>query len=202
MTYVAKTKKQLRGESGSLLKKIASELGLIDDEIDTIEALADGKIIVGNGLGVATDVAMSGDATIANTGAVAIAAAHMKVATGALASGNANAYAFAWQNPEAAKILVHRVLVDVTTAGGTGSSVIDVGSAAGATTHSGNLIDGADLNAVALYDNIDDQGTSGKSKQKLDEKDGTTDHITGQILVADAASLAGKYYIIYTEVAT
>lgn len=36
-------------------------------------ALADGSIIVGNGSGVATDVAMSGDATIANTGAVTIA---------------------------------------------------------------------------------------------------------------------------------
>ena len=41
---------------------------------DAVEALADGKIIVGNGSGVATDVAVSGDVTIANTGAVTIAA--------------------------------------------------------------------------------------------------------------------------------
>ena len=37
-------------------------------------ALADGSIIVGNGSGVATDVAMSGDVAIANTGATTIQA--------------------------------------------------------------------------------------------------------------------------------
>ena len=42
--------------------------------VDAVEALADGKILVGNGSGVATDVAVSGDVTIANTGAVTIAA--------------------------------------------------------------------------------------------------------------------------------
>jgi hypothetical protein len=121
----------------------------------------------------------------------------VKVASGDLAAGNANAFAFAWQNPEPGKILVIRVLVDVTTAGGTPGSVIDVGSAANATTHSDNLLDGQDLNAVALYDNVSDGGTSGKARQKLDERGGTTDYITGQILTQNAASLAGKYYIEY-----
>lgn len=121
----------------------------------------------------------------------------IKVAKGTLTAGNANAYAFAWQNPESSKIIVQRAVVDVTTAGGTATSVLDVGSAADGTTHSDNLIDGADLNAVATYDNIDDQGTNGKSKAKLDENGGTTDYITGQILVANAASLVGKYYIEY-----
>jgi hypothetical protein len=37
-------------------------------------ALADGHILVGSGAGVATDVAMSGDVTIINTGATAIKA--------------------------------------------------------------------------------------------------------------------------------
>ncbi len=37
-------------------------------------ALADGHILVGSALGVATDVAMSGDVTILNTGATAIKA--------------------------------------------------------------------------------------------------------------------------------
>ena len=36
MTYTAKNVKQLRQESGSLLKKIASELGLIDAEINAL----------------------------------------------------------------------------------------------------------------------------------------------------------------------
>lgn len=74
MTYTAKTVKALRQEAGSPAEKLAAELALIDAEIDTIEALADGKIIVGNGSGAATDVDMSGDATIANTGAVTIGA--------------------------------------------------------------------------------------------------------------------------------
>lgn len=125
---------------------------------------------------------------------------YMKVAVGDLAKGNADAYAFAWQNPEAAKILVHRLLVDVTTAGGTGSSVLDAGRAATATTESDDLIDGANLNAVALYDNISDGGTNGESRAKLDEKGGSNDHITGRIKTANAAALAGKYYIYYTVV--
>jgi len=124
----------------------------------------------------------------------------VKVASGDLAAGAANAFAFAWQNPEPGKILVKRVMVDVTTAGGTATAVIDVGSAASATTHSDNLIDGADLNAIALYDNINDAGTNGKSKQKVDEKGGTTDYITGQILTEAASSLAGKYYIEYVVI--
>lgn len=59
----------------------ADNLDLIDtaikareDEIDALEALADGKIIVGNVSGVAADVAMSGDVTIVKTGATTIGA--------------------------------------------------------------------------------------------------------------------------------
>lgn len=128
---------------------------------------------------------------------------YMKVASVALTAGNANAFAFAWQNPEDAKILVHRVLVDITTAGGTASSVLNIGSGASATTATDNLLDGIDANAAALYDNADetDSGTNGKASVKLDEKGGTTDWITGQILTANAASLVGNVYIYYTEVA-
>ena len=124
----------------------------------------------------------------------------LKVASGVLAAGNANAFAFAWQNPESTAILVHRVLINLTAAGGTGSSVINVGTGATATTASDNLIDGPDINTTNLFDNITDKGSNGKSKQKMDAMGGTTDYVTGQILVANAASLAGKYYIFYTPV--
>lgn len=40
---------------------------------------------------------------------------NLKVARVALAGGNANAFAFAWANPETSKIIVTRVVVDVTT---------------------------------------------------------------------------------------
>jgi len=126
--------------------------------------------------------------------------ARVKIAVVSLAGGAANAFAFAWQNPETVAILVQRVLVDRDTAGGTATAVIDIGTAADATTGSNNLIDGLDANATGLADNISDAGSSGKARQKLDAKDGGTDYITGQILVEAAASLAGKVYIEYVKV--
>ena len=116
----------------------------------------------------------------------------------ALSSGEADAFAFAWQNPESSKIGITRVIVDVTTAGGTADSVLDVGTAADGTTSSDNLIDGADLNDAAVYDNHESGGTNGKTFQKVDENGGTTDHVTGQILVEDATDLVGNAYITYT----
>jgi len=113
----------------------------------------------------------------------------------ALAAGAANAFAFAWQNPEDKKIIVTGVELDITTAGGTATAVIDVGPAANATSTSDTLIDGADANAAALTGSP--SGTDGKRACKLDAKNGTTDYITGQILVAAAANLAGYAYITY-----
>ena len=78
-TYTAPGATTFRAKGGSLAEKIVYELGLIDDKFDEYDAasvlgeLADGKIIVGSSEGVATDVDMSGDATISNTGAVTIA---------------------------------------------------------------------------------------------------------------------------------
>jgi hypothetical protein len=129
-----------------------------------------------------------------------IASGEEMVASGALTAGNANAFALAWQNPHASAIVVTRVVIDITTPGGTALSVLDVGSAADATTHSDNLIDGMDLNTAGVYDNLDNPGVNGKSKQKVDANGGATDWVTGQILVANAAALAGKYYIYYTGV--
>lgn len=126
--------------------------------------------------------------------------ANVKVASGALTAGLVNTFAFAWENPETSRILVTRVLVDVTTAGGTATAVLDVGPAADATTHSDTLIDGVDLNAAAIYDNIDDQGTNGLSKVGVDENGGTTSFITGQILTEAASALVGNYYIFYVLV--
>lgn len=127
----------------------------------------------------------------------------MKVATGSLAAGNANAFALAWQNPEAVKIIVHKVMIDRTTAGGTADSVLDVGVVGTATDTSDTIIDGLLLNTTGVADNIADKGASGTTRaHKVDEKDGTNDYITGKILVAHAASLAGKYYIFYTLVAS
>jgi hypothetical protein len=130
----------------------------------------------------------------------AVDAAGLKIAKGSLAAGDADDFAFTWQNPEASKIIVTRVLINITTAGGTGSSVLDVGVVENATSTADNLIDGLDLNATGIFDNITDKGENGKSRQVVDENGGTNDYITGKILVQDAAALTGKYYILYTVI--
>jgi len=71
----------------------------------------------------------------------------VKLATGSLAGGSANAYAFAWQNPESVSILIIAIVLKVTAAGGA-TSIIDIGSAADATTHSDNLVDGGALDGT------------------------------------------------------
>lgn len=71
-------------ELGSNLDLIDAEIKAREDETDASDALADGKIIVGDASGVAADVAMSGDTTISNTGATTIGAT--KVALGMLAT--------------------------------------------------------------------------------------------------------------------
>jgi hypothetical protein len=131
----------------------------------------------------------------------AVDAAGLKVARVALAGGNANAFAFAWPNPLTSKIIVSRVVVDVTTKSASAGSLLDVGPGATATTHSDTLIDGLDIaTAVICGDNITNKGTNGLSLCKLDEAGGTTSYITGQILVQNAAALAGYVYIFYHKV--
>ena len=170
MTYTAKNEREFRQETGSLSTKITSELALIDTELDALAA---------------------------------VDAAEIKVVKGALAAGSANAFLFAWQNPEAVAIHVLHVVVDVTTAGGTGSSVGDVGVATSATGTGDTILDGIDLNADATYSSLS-AGVSGtnatENVHRVDANAGTNDHVTGKILVANATSLVGKYYIYYTVV--
>ena len=77
--YTAPDQVAFRNKAGSMAEKITDELILIDARLDEfnsssiVGALADGKIIVGSSAGVATNVEMSGDATISNTGTVTIA---------------------------------------------------------------------------------------------------------------------------------
>ena len=112
----------------------------------------------------------------------------------AMAAGAANAFAFAVQNPEG-ECIVTSVIVDITTAGGTASSVLDV--AADATSTGDSIIDGLDLNATGVADRHDDAGTNGGEALKWDKNGGTNDYITGKILVQDALSLAGSVIIEY-----
>ncbi len=114
-----------------------------------------------------------------------------------LASGNANAFAFAVQNPEGVDCVVTNVIVDITTAGGTASSVLDVDVVADATSTGDSIIDGLDLNATGVADRHDDAGTNGGEPIKWDKNGGTNDYVTGKLLAQTAASLAGKVIIEY-----
>jgi predicted RecA/RadA family phage recombinase len=149
--------------------------------------------------GIALEAIASGTATIKVKleGPGEVGSGSLKVAKVALTGGAANAFAFAWQNPEASAIAVTKVLLDITTAGGTATAVLDIGTGATATTHSDNLIDGIDANATGLSDNITEKGSNGKSRQRMDENGGTTDYLTGQILTEAATALVGNVYIHY-----
>ena len=122
-----------------------------------------------------------------------------KVKEVALTAGAANAFALAWENPESVPIIVNRILVDITTAGGTTGAVLDFGAATSGTTTSATLLDGVDANAVAIYDNLL-AANQGGTAVKLDENGGITAFITGQILTEAASALVGNAYIFYREV--
>lgn len=164
-------------------------------------AVIDTKI----GAGAVTATKIGSDAVItakildANVTNAKLATDNVKIVTAALTAGVQDAFCLAWENPEAVPILVTRILVDITTAGGTAAAVLDFGAAADATTTSATLLDGVDANAVAIYDNLLAANLGG-TVVKLDENGGTTTFITGQILTADAAALVGNAYIFYTEV--
>ena len=126
-----------------------------------------------------------------------IAPGEVRTYSGSLTAGAANSFAFNWQNPNSSKIIVTRLVIYISTAGGTAGSVLDVGVASSSGVHSDNLIDGLDLNTTGVFDNITEGGANGMTRQLVDENGGTNDWITGQILVANANSLVGRYTIEY-----
>ena len=208
MAYTAPTSKALRTRKGRIDEKIATELGLIDAELEAVQAgaltLANTKIMVGNAQGVGAAVNVSGDATLANTGEITIAAGAVtgakiaasfgKLAEVELVPGVANAIAAAWQNTEAVPIIVEKVYVRLTAGGGTAGATMDVGSAPDALTGTANLITGLDITSPTL------KPTDCGMVCVLDAAGGTTDWVTFQILDANAESLAGSAYIRYFTV--
>ena len=122
---------------------------------------------------------------------------HKKHIVEGLTAGNANAFAFAVQNPEDVDCLVTNVIVDITTAGGSATSVLDVDVVNGATDTGDDIVDGLDINQTGSFDRHSSAGTNGGQPVKWDKKGGTNDHVTGKILTANAASLAGQVVIEY-----
>ena len=130
---------------------------------------------------------------------------NVKVVKGDLADDASGNAAFSWQNPETTAIIVHTVIIDITTGSTDASANMNVDVSANATiTNLGDTIfDGLDLSsaAVSISNNVSDTGTNGDEKaHRMDEMGGTNDYLNGGILTADATDLVGKYYIHYTTV--
>ena len=129
-----------------------------------------------------------------------IAPGEDRVYTGSLTAGNANAIAFAWHNPEAQDIYIKKVIVAITTPGGTAGSLLDVGIAddAAGTNLGTEFFDDLDLNTAAVSDSlISTPGNQTLWVSCQDSASATDGYVVGKILTANAASLVGKYYIEY-----
>lgn len=85
-------------------------------------------------------------------------------------------------NPEGIDLLVDRFILNITTQS-TGAATVDAGIAADGVTSNDTLIDGKSVAAAGVFDNIEDQGTNGKSVVKW----GATQYLT----VTASATLAG-----------
>ena len=115
-----------------------------------------------------------------------------KIAKVALTAPATAANCLTWANPEAVSILVHKVVLNVTTAS-SGAATVDVGyTATTSTTTSDTLIDGKSIATAGVFDSIEDQGTNGKATVLA----ATGKWITGTTS-ADATGLVGFAYIHY-----
>jgi len=127
----------------------------------------------------------------------------VKVALAAVATAGG---CFSWANPETGSIIIHRVIVDVTTIS-TGAATLDIGTTAtNATTLSDNMLDGLDVHSgtgcfdgsyTSLLDGGVANGTNGRGSQKL----ATGKWLTGSSVGGSALTgLVGNVYIYYTVV--
>lgn len=124
-------------------------------------------------------------------------AQRVKVVKVAVAASDTAGGFFSWANPESGDIIVQRILLDITTIA-TAACTVDIGTTAtSATTLSDNLIDGKDINAATgVFDNIEDKGTNGKSRQRL----ASGKWVTGSVASGASAGVVGNVYIEYVVV--
>lgn len=101
------------------------------------------------------------------------------------------------QNPEKVPVMVERAFVLVDTTGSSAACTVNMGIAT-TSTSSDNLIDGLSLNVVpiGLYDNIEDKGSNGKSRQYM----GATDYWTVSVATGDANGFEGKFFCSYHKI--
>lgn len=118
----------------------------------------------------------------------------LKKVTGALAAADTAGGVFAWANPETGYILIHHVVLNVTTKT-TGACTVDVGTTAvNAKTSSDTFIDGKDINAATgIFTNDESAGTNGKPVKRL----AAGKWVTASVASGASAGLVGTYEIYY-----
>ena len=177
----------VNGSDGTVLMEVDPSQNVVEaQELNiTSEANLTGQIFLASGevLAPASDINNAGSYS-----------RNQKVYVGSLAGvAAADDIVFSWENEEGAAVIVTRVLVHVTKAGGTATATLDVGSAADATTGSNNLLTGADIDTTAAYDSMD-LANEGVATFKV-VPDG--EFVNGQAKTEKAEALEGKYYIFY-----
>lgn len=99
----------------------------------------------------------------------------------------------AWANPEGATIIIDRLEVYIATPS-TGACTMDAGpTPTSGTTSSDTLIDGLSVAAAGVFDNLNDAGTDGKSRQTL----ASGKWVTFSRATGASAGLVGTAYIFY-----
>ena len=111
----------------------------------------------------------------------------------ALAAGTAAGGVLSWANPAGASIIVHNIVLDITTQS-TGASTIDVGVAANGTTSSDTLIDGVSGAAAGVFNSATNAGSNGSMSRKLT----STQFITASQASGAVAGLVGSAYITWS----
>lgn len=111
----------------------------------------------------------------------------------ALGSSDAAAGVLSVLNPEGVDLIITRFVEDVVTPS-SGACTVDFGVAATAISND-TLIDGKSQATAGVFDNVEDQGTNGKSAVLWAA--GT--YLTGSKASGAAAGLAGYAYITYVR---
>lgn len=93
--------------------------------------LIEGNIVYNN---VTANITHTGTNTIVKNNQGYIDPGEVRTASGTLIAGNANRVSFAWHDPEVQDILIKKVVIEITTSGGTIGSHLDVGIADFGTT--------------------------------------------------------------------
>ena len=112
----------------------------------------------------------------------------------------ANDILLAWQNPHKTSVILTKVLIDITTAGGTATAVGDLDVVANAAATGDTVFDGVDLNAAAVSDSriLATTGTNGNELPHIvDANGGTNDFVTLKALVEKCDDLVGTVYLFY-----